>query len=45
MSEVENPLVGRRAVGPDEGPLGGAAVGDRQVIQVAIAGLAQRRRR
>ena len=37
---VEDPFVGRRAVGTDQGPLGGAAVGDRQVVQVLVARLA-----
>ena len=38
--EVEDPLVRGAAVGADERPLGRPAVGDGQVVQGAVAGLA-----
>ena len=37
---VEDPLVRRAAVGADERPLGRPAVGDGQVVQGLVAGLA-----
>ena len=40
--EVEDPLVGGRAVRADEGALGGPAVGDGQLVEVVVAGLARR---